>query len=303
MSQTITPQDDWLGRKADNLRALQEKQNSSSVIIGEAHTQAQEEAIATAASIKNLRVEIGLAQQREILREGIASEKFEEEKQSRLQPLLTAHLLRTQIKHTENARASQIAHLHRQTLSTTAPTIEIPPNPHHRLNRSSYEHTSYNRSHVAIRCTDETTRSRPNALHSAVAAAAERENALRVKEAAEERLKRVAEGRGREAMQQIFMDQEKHALIKDLQHVVEQDRKRRIANAMHHARSRAYSYIDVNEDTLRERFAREFRIGMCLFEIMKTFADRTGAGGRGVVAVGGQEEGEVIRFRRIVSYW
>ena len=42
---------------------------------------------------------------------------------------------------------------------------------------------------------------------------------------------------------------------------MKEDRKRRMMNAMHHARLHQNAYLEVDEEELKERFARQFRIG------------------------------------------
>ncbi|KAJ3295634.1 hypothetical protein HK104_002439 [Borealophlyctis nickersoniae] len=256
--------EDWRGKQQHALSCLRQAKEQSAPAFGAAHGGAETAVKNKNERLKRLREEIRLRQKDECLRSESAAAKFQEEERLRTEPAVEKRLLLDRVAEAERERAACVAEEHRQRVANSVPDVEIPSKPVARMlaNRmgrhGQFDDTYFHKDCAAIRCQPQGNRR--DAREAAAAVAADADTRLQSKMIEVEQSKKRADERYQGALQEIIMEKRKDTLCKELQSLVQEDRKRRTINAVHHAQLHRLAYLEMEEEALKGRFARQFRI-------------------------------------------
>ncbi|KND03764.1 uncharacterized protein SPPG_01220 [Spizellomyces punctatus DAOM BR117] len=197
---------------------------------GTAHHDASSFLMAERKALEHLRATAAARQEQEMQRGAEARIERDHETTARLAPTIRKRAILEQTRKKENERAVQLAQLYRERKAASAPDVEIPSMPVPRTLLSSrtfesFDKTCLHRDFAATRCD-------PTARRTDAWTQADKVVKMRIENEVfhrdrEHLLKQKAAERYKEAVRGIHMEERKKSLLKALDVLYDQDRKRK----------------------------------------------------------------------------
>ncbi|KAL2916156.1 hypothetical protein HK105_204247 [Polyrhizophydium stewartii] len=221
--------------------------------------------------VEELREALAAAQDSEIQRCAIAAQDQRREHYNRIGPALIRRALLHSVHTQESMRAKLIAGQCRERLGSSVPTVEVAPQPLARVNRLTarrsglrYDKTSIHREYVVVRC-DQPARDDASPAktvrHAAAVESRRRAEEIRARQTTLEALAKNATTRHEKAIESIQMDKKRNKMIKELDQLDLDDRRRKQVNAGLYANRFRPDYIRMGPNELNSRFVQQFGVG------------------------------------------